>query len=471
MSFLKARGLVISLFAMVGAVLSLVALPNILDYIYERVKDSSVSGAGSTPKSVTIEQFQFRKITFVEKSRAQETLTGLLNKSLSFEAECTAARDACTSSQLSHAALSRTELAPLAKLKAQGGVALIKEDPMRDVWAVYQYQGKGGPSKQATQEESPQGYPGSRQPFLLLALALLGAILGGGIGNLVFNGSDRVRDLWREMETGDRVNLFVGTVVGVIGSLPFLIAFGSLGPLFATLLTLGLTLGFSALSVYALNSMEEVLPWKKGEVRGRRSGIKILDTNVLIDGRIYDVVRTGFLEGDIYVPKFVLKELQYIADSSDALRRQRGRRGLDVLRHLQNEMQIQVGDQDRLAGDASEDVDARLVKLALALGADLVSNDFNLNKVASIQEVRVLNINDLALSLRPTILPGETLNVQVIKEGSQAGQGVGYMDDGTMIVVEGGRARLGDYVEVLVTQVIQTERGKMIFGTLDGTMT
>src|SRR6185436_458822 len=180
-------------------------------------------------------------------------------------------------------------------------------------------------------------------------------------------------------------------------SLPFLIALGNLGPLVASLATLGLTIGFSAVAVYALNSVADVLPWKKGEVRGRKSGIKVLDTNVLIDGRIYDLARTGFLEGELYVPKFVLQELQHIADSADGMRRQRGRRGLEVLKHIQAEHEVEVGTHDRLAGDPNEEVDARLVRLAMALGADLVSNDYNLNRVASIQEVRVLNINDLAL--------------------------------------------------------------------------
>jgi uncharacterized protein YacL len=255
-------------------------------------------------------------------------------------------------------------------------------------------------------------------------------------------------------------------MVVIIGSLPFLIAFGNLGPLFATVLTLGLTIGFASLAMYLLNSMEEVLPWKKGEVRGRPSGIKVLDTNVLIDGRIYDLLRTGFLEGELYVPKFVLKELQHIADSADSLRRQRGRRGLEVLRHMQADHPIEIGAHDRFAPDEREDVDSRLVRVAKGLGADLVSNDYNLNRVASIQDIRVLNINDLALALRPNVLPGETLELTIIREGNQPGQGVGYLEDGTMVVVENGKSKIGEHLTVAVTQVIQTERGKMIFGTI-----
>jgi uncharacterized protein YacL len=215
----------------------------------------------------------------------------------------------------------------------------------------------------------------------------------------------------------------------------------------------------------ALRSMSEVLPWTQHSVTGKRSGIKVLDTNVLIDGRIYDLARTGFLEGEVYIPSFVLQELQHIADSSDALRRQRGRRGLEILRHLQSDFTVEVGKYDRYANDPDEEVDSRLVRIAKAIGGDLVSNDFNLNRVARIQEVQVLNINDLALALRPNVLPGETLEVTVIREGNQAGQGVAYLEDGTMVVVEHGKRLMNETHPVEVTQVIQTERGKMIFAS------
>lgn len=196
-----------------------------------------------------------------------------------------------------------------------------------------------------------------------------------------------------------------------------------------------------------------------------------MDTNVLIDGRVLDILKSGFLDGDLYVPNFVLQELQNIADSSDALRRQRGRRGLEVLRQIQAEFPVEVGAHDKLAGPANEPVDARLVKLAKSLGADLVSNDFNLNRVASIQSVKVLNVNDLALAMRPNVLPGELLEVALIREGNQYGQGVGYLDDGTMVVVENAREMIGSTVNVPVTQVIQTERGKMIFADASESVT
>jgi uncharacterized protein YacL len=229
------------------------------------------------------------------------------------------------------------------------------------------------------------------------------------------------------------------------------------------LLITGVTLGLASVSVYALQSMAEILPWNRTRGKGRRSGIKILDTNVIIDGRIYDVAKTGFLEGQLYVPRFVLEELQYIADSHDALRRQRGRRGLEVLKHMQAEFPMEVGTYDKLAPDPNEEVDARLVRLAQALGADIVTNDFNLNRVAALQELSVLSLNDLALSLRTNILPEESLTLKIIREGNQIGQGVGYLDDGTMVVVENGQGHIGETTQVTVTQVIQTERGKMIF--------
>jgi uncharacterized protein YacL len=312
-----------------------------------------------------------------------------------------------------------------------------------------------------------EAYPLAKSPATLIGLGLLGAILGATFGQLILRGSERFSARWERTETGEKLNLFLGIVAGLLGSLPFMLALGNLGQPAAGLITVGLMVGLSALGVFALRSMADVLPWKSTGVRARRSGLKIIDTNVLIDGRIYDLVRTGFFEGEIYVANFVLRELQFIADSSDALRRQRGRRGLDVLRHLQADYNVTVGTLDRHAGDARDPVDERLVRLAKAVGGDLVSNDYNLNRVASVQEVRVLNINDLALALRPNVLPGESLDLHVVREGNQHGQGVGYLEDGTMVVVENGREKIGEQVHVWVSQVIQTERGKMIFAELE----
>lgn len=189
---------------------------------------------------------------------------------------------------------------------------------------------------------------------------------------------------------------------------------------------------------------------------------KILDTSVIIDGRIADICRTGFIEGTLVIPGFVLEELQHIADSSDILKRNRGRRGLDILNKIRKELDVKVSIYE---GDFEElsEVDSKLVKLAKVLNGKVVTNDFNLNKVCELQGVDVLNINDLANAVKPVVLPGEEINVQVIKDGKEYGQGVAYLDDGTMIVIEEGREYIGTHLDVLVTSVLQTSAGRMIF--------
>lgn len=189
---------------------------------------------------------------------------------------------------------------------------------------------------------------------------------------------------------------------------------------------------------------------------------KILDTSVIIDGRIADLCKTGFVEGILVIPGFVLEELQHIADSSDLLKRNRGRRGLDILNKIRKELDIQVQIYEGDFEDIAE-VDSKLVKLAKILQGKVVTNDFNLNKVCELQGVEVLNINDLANAVKPIVLPGEELMVQVIKDGKEHGQGVAYLDDGTMIVVEEGQEYIGTRLEVLVTSVLQTSAGRMIF--------
>lgn len=190
-----------------------------------------------------------------------------------------------------------------------------------------------------------------------------------------------------------------------------------------------------------------------------------MDTSVIIDGRIADICQTGFLEGPLVIPRFVLEELQHIADSSDVLKRNRGRRGLDILNRIQKEMDMKVEIHEADFNDVQE-VDSKLVKLAKQLQGIVVTNDFNLNKVCELQNVRVLNINDLANAVKPVVLPGEELNVHVIKDGKEHNQGVAYLDDGTMIVVEDGKEYIGKRVDVLVTSVLQTSAGRMIFAKL-----
>jgi len=193
---------------------------------------------------------------------------------------------------------------------------------------------------------------------------------------------------------------------------------------------------------------------------------KILDTNVIIDGRVADICRTGFLEGVIYVPGFVLDELQHIADSADSLKRARGRRGLDILNQMRTELKMMVRTYDNVDPNDRDEVDAKLVKLAKQLDGMIVTNDFNLNKVAELQGVTVLNINELANAVKPVVLPGEEMTVTIIKEGKEQDQGVAYLDDGTMIVVEGARRRIGETLPVVTMSVLQTVAGKMIFARM-----
>ena len=196
------------------------------------------------------------------------------------------------------------------------------------------------------------------------------------------------------------------------------------------------------------------------------STTKILDTSVLIDGRIADIAEAGFVEGKLIVPRFVLHELQLVADSADSARRNRGRRGLDVVQLLQKmpRMKLEVSSQDF---PAVREVDLKLIELAKLTGAKIVTNDFNLNKLAQVQGLEVLNINELANSLKPVVLPGETMRVFILKEGKEYNQGVAYLDDGTMVVVDNARRLISKTVDITVTSVLQTTAGKMIFGRFD----
>lgn len=200
----------------------------------------------------------------------------------------------------------------------------------------------------------------------------------------------------------------------------------------------------------------------------RKEGkIKVLDTSIVIDGRIIDIAGTGFIEGPFVVPNFVLREIQLISDSSDPIKRNRGRRGLDMLNQLQkrDDLEVKIDYKDY---SETREVDAKLIRLAKDRSGTLVTNDFNLNKVAEFQGVKVLNLNNLANALKPVVLPGEELELQVVKEGKDENQGIGYLDDGTMVVIENGAKLLGKKVKVDVTSVIQTNSGKMFFTKISG---
>ena len=210
------------------------------------------------------------------------------------------------------------------------------------------------------------------------------------------------------------------------------------------------------------------MPERGSKGRESKAGARpvLLDTSVIIDGRIADISRTGFVDGEMLVPRFVLNELQHIADSSDALRRRRGRRGLEMLRRLQSDSvtPVRVIDMDI---EGVREVDDRLVLVAKRMSCPIVTNDYNLNRVAQLQGVRVLNINELANAVKALFLPGEGLMIEIIQEGKEIGQGVGYLDDGTMVVIEDGKPYIGQRVEVLVTKVLQTAAGRMLFARLE----
>ncbi len=299
-------------------------------------------------------------------------------------------------------------------------------------------------------------------------IALIGLFLGFIIALFVINIEEAIRKVSLRIIFGGVVGMIVGLLIA------FLLAYGlnfvssimekqQVVPWIYALLTgtmayLGLLIGSKKIEEFSFFGLGQ--PKDSGDYR-------ILDTSVIIDGRIADISDTGFLQGNLIVPRFVLDELQYIADSSDSMKRSRGRRGLDILNRMQRSVgvNIEISDQDfpKLKG-----VDAKLVALAKKINAKIVTNDFNLNKVAELQGIRILNVNELANALKPVVLPGETMTVKIIKEGKETGQGVAYLDDGTMIVVDNAQKHQGSNVEVLVTSVLQTTAGRMIFSELKG---
>src|SRR6056297_753730 len=229
-------------------------------------------------------------------------------------------------------------------------------------------------------------------------------------------------------------------------------------------------LGFAVMMFFVINNeeiafLDKLVTTPLEEGREAVISYKILDTSVIIDGRIADICDTGFIEGILVIPNFVLNELQMIADSADSIKRNRGRRGLDILNKMQKDQSIMVKISDMDFVEIPE-VDAKLVKLAKVMKAKVITNDFNLNKVAEFHGVKVLNINQLSNALKPIVLPGEEMSVSLIKEGKDQNQAIGYLDDGTMVVVENGRPKMNHEVDVVVTSVLQTTAGRMIFARL-----
>jgi uncharacterized protein YacL len=295
--------------------------------------------------------------------------------------------------------------------------------------------------------------------------AAVGALLGLAI--VIFEWRLRLMSLTR------LIGAAIGSILGIFGAYLFALVIRSSIPAGHTqsflqimvmllMAYVGLIVGANKGDLLNLAALGGVFG---GEKQSKRS-YKILDTSVIIDGRIADIAETGFLDGLIVIPQFVLRELQLVADSADSLKRNRGRRGLDILQRLQKgaSVQIQIVEDDF---PAVREVDLKLIELAKLYEGKIITNDFNLNKVAQLQGVDVLNINELANSLKPIVLPGEVMKVFVLKEGKEYNQGVAYLDDGTMVVVDNARKMIGKTIDISVTSVLQTTAGKMIFGKWD----
>jgi uncharacterized protein YacL len=295
--------------------------------------------------------------------------------------------------------------------------------------------------------------------------AAVGLLIGGAI--ILFEWRLRVMSLKR------LIGAAIGSVLGIIGAYFFALVIRNsiqAGPtqsflqimVMLIMTYVGLLVGGTKGDLLNLSALGGIFG---GEKQTKRT-YKILDTSVIIDGRIADIAETGFLDGILVIPQFVLRELQLVADSADSLKRNRGRRGLDILQRLQKttSLQIQIIEDDF---PTVREVDMKLIELAKVYEGKIITNDFNLNKVAQLQGVAVLNINELANSLKPIVLPGEIMRVFILKEGKEYNQGVAYLDDGTMVVVDNARKMIGKTIDISVTSVLQTTAGKMIFGKWD----
>ena len=306
------------------------------------------------------------------------------------------------------------------------------------------------------------------EPFGLKSFPAGGAGLALGIAIVLFE----IR--LKEISLKRLIGAAIGSVMGILGAfLATRILSSSIPDSASTVpfvqLTTLLLMTYVGLIVGANKGDMLNLAALGGLFGGEKSGknaFKVLDTSVIIDGRIADVAETGFLDGVLVIPQFVLRELQLVADSADSMKRNRGRRGLDVLQRLQKmpQLHVQIVEEDF---PAVREVDMKLIELGKLYNCKVVTNDFNLNKIASLHGVEVLNINELANSLKPVVLPGESMRVFILKEGKEYNQGVAYLDDGTMVVVDNARKMISKTIDITVTSVLQTTAGKMIFGRFD----
>lgn len=309
-------------------------------------------------------------------------------------------------------------------------------------------------------------------------LGLVGALFGLVITPLITTRPiSSLRNLLNQLDArtlgSGMIGLFVGLIIAAMLAIPLSRLPSFLGQFFPFLGVL--LFGYIGVAVF-ISRRNDIFSLFSGRMfpiaaeRGVRSGeperVILVDTSVIIDGRISDIAQTGFLVGELLIPRFVLDELQHIADSADALRRQRGRRGMEILAELQESKTIPVRISD-IDVEGTREVDSKLVILARQLSCPILTNDYNLNRVAEIQGVPVLNINELANSVKAVLLPGETVDVKIIQEGKERGQGVGYLSDGTMVVVEDGKDYMNEDITSVVTKVLQTAAGRMIFAKPD----
>ncbi|HEX2967288.1 MAG TPA: PIN domain-containing protein [Syntrophorhabdaceae bacterium] len=311
------------------------------------------------------------------------------------------------------------------------------------------------------------GYFIFKETFMSTVWASMGAVCGLVLGYVIIKMEDKLKNVSLKIIIGSLMgitisllvaNLFISNLLlALMKDIPITVPIYIL--IYVVIGYLGFKIGMEKSKTLDLSKVPLFDKLQDNE------GAKILDTSTIIDGRIVDICETGFLEGTFIIPQFVLYEIQHIADHQDTIKRTRGRRGLDILHRLQKQtfLKVKIIDYDF---PKLKDVDSKLIALAKRMSAKIVTNDYNLNKVAELQGIEVLNINQLATALRPPMLPGEQMNIKILKEGKEHGQGIGYLDDGTMIVVDDAKKLLGKSADVVVTSVLQTTSGRMIFARL-----